>query len=172
MNRTLYQITQDLQALDELLAESGGDITDEQTAQAIEAYFTELDADLASKADNYAALIRTLEARAATRKDEAGRMRALAASDESNAQRLKARLKQAFEERGITKLETARFRLGVRGNGGLQSVDVSVPAETLPTIYQAVEVSPNTAAIRKALSEGVEIPGCVLMERGTHLSIK
>ena len=41
-----------------------------------------------------------------------------------------------LERLGIRKLETRRFSIGVQANGGVQSVDVMVPAEQLPAPQQ------------------------------------
>jgi hypothetical protein len=131
-----------------------------------------LDAALDEKADDYAALIQHLAARADARRVEAQRMRDLAATDEALADRLKARLKEAMETTGRTKLDTARFRLSVAGNGGKQPLSVTCDATTLPKELTTVTVAANKDAIRQALENGATIAGCELLPRGTSLRIR
>jgi hypothetical protein len=171
MSRTLLDITDDFQALDELLAEAGGDITEPSVQRYIEQLIDQLDQDFLTKVDNYAALISELEARAQHRKDEAKRLDALAKSDANSATFLKQRLKTVLEQRGTKKLETPRYRLSVAGNGGKLPVEIHVDASDLPEQYQKVKRDPDTDAIREALQKGEEVQGCALGERGKHLRI-
>lgn len=116
--RTLFQISDDLFALEAILAEVGGEITDDEAGAALEKFFDELGAERDAKIDNYCALIRELEARAEAREAEAKRLTALAGSDANSAKRLKNRLLVFFEIQEISKLDTARFRVAVQKNGG------------------------------------------------------
>ena len=74
MSRTLLEITEDLQAVDDLLTEAGGDITGVEAT--VDAWMTELDQDLKGKVDNYSALITVMNARAEVRKVWIGRHKA------------------------------------------------------------------------------------------------
>jgi hypothetical protein len=129
----------------------------------------ELDQDLERKADNYAAFIVEVEKRAEVRRQEADRLLARSKADESQAAWLRAMLKSVFEQRGIKKLETARFRLGVQGNGGKQPLDIFglVPDEFMVAVPQV-----NREAIRAALEDGRQLEFARLMERGTRLAIR
>ena len=131
-----------------------------------------LDAALEDKADDYAALIQSLNLRAEARKAEAARMRQLAETDMALADRLKQRLKEAMESVGRLKLDTPRFKLVVAGNGGRQPLEVAVEPTALAPQYQAVKVEANKEAIRAALEAGTAVPGCTLLPRGTSLRIR
>ncbi|MFH1418780.1 MAG: siphovirus Gp157 family protein [Planctomycetota bacterium] len=174
MTRTLFDITADMRVLDQLLDECGGDVTDPKVEQAVNEWFDELDADLETKVDNYAALITTFLAMAKARKQEADRLALRVAVDTNAAASLKERLKIALQERGIPKLETRRYRVSVVKNGGRQPIDIhdakAVPRGFCTHIPETWE--PNAEAVRAALAAGREVPGAVLMERGTHLRIK
>jgi hypothetical protein len=174
MPQTLLDITDDLSALDDLLAENGGDVTDPAVAAAVDRWFAELDGALEAKADGYAALITTMRQRAEVRKAESDRLARRAKQDEASARFLADRLKSALEQRGVKKLETARFRIGVAGNGGLQPLDLRVPAEQLPEWARrtVVNVSADTEAIRRRLEAGERLEFANLMPRGTRLTIK
>lgn len=168
---TLYDITEDLIALDELLEEAGGDITDEAVEAAITSWFEELGDNLETKVDNYAQFIVELKARAEVRKAEAARLTKLAKTGMKNADALIVRMKDAFIAMGRKKLETKRFVVSVANNGGKRSLDIhgEVPKE-----YQKTETvtSNDVDKIRTALDAGTELDFAVLQERGTRLSIR
>lgn len=174
MSRTLFQITDDLAALDDLLDEVGGDVSDPRVAAAVEAWMAELDSDLNRKVDGYAAFITELEARSESRSKEAARLAARAKSDANKAGFLKERLRLALQSRKIKKLETDRYLVTVATNGGKQPLDIhdpnAVPPEYREIIPQTWEL--NADKIRAALADGMEVPGAILMDRGTHLRIK
>lgn len=167
---SLYAIQNEITEIVETILDGGEDCAEAQAA--LNEHLAGLDAALDEKADSYAALIRHLEARADARRGEAQRMRDLATADDDLAERLKTRLKEAMQATGRTKLETARFRLSVSQNGGVQPLAVTCEAADLPTELTTVTVAANKAAIRAALEAGTAIPGCELLPRGTSLRIK
>ena len=170
---TLFEISDDLRALDQLLYESGGDITDPEVEQAISEWMESLDEDLTTKVDNYAALITEIEARAEARKKEADRLRDRAKVDANAAKSLKERLQFVFEQRGLGKLECPRYVVGLRKHGGKLPVEVDdVPAEELAPQYQRVRVDVDKNAIREALEKGEQLSFARLGERGQSLSIR
>lgn len=171
MNRTLLDITEDLQALDDLLSEAGGDISGIEGT--VDAWLAELEQDLKGKVDNYAALITAMNARAEVRKAEADRLYHRAKIDINNAKFLRERLKAALEERGISKLETARYKVGVAKAGG--SIPVVIADEkALPDEFiRITEVRDvDKDAVRKALESGRQVAGAQLGVRGTYLAIR
>lgn len=174
MTRSLIDITNDMAALDELLAEIDGDISDPRVAEAVTAWCDELDANLDRKVDNYAAFIKELEGRAAIRKAEAERLAALARRDENTMGFLKTRLKEAFESRGMKKLDTFRYCVSVCGNGGKQPLEIWAPKAITKDLCRHIPETwePDTDKIREAISGGREIDGATLLPRGTHLRIK
>ena len=167
---SLYAIQNEITAIVETILDGTEDCAEAQAA--LNEHLAGLDAALDEKADDYAALIRHLEARADARRAEAQRMRDLATADDDLAERLKTRLKEAMQATGRTKLETARFRLSVSQNGGVQPLAVTCDAADLPTELTTVTVAANKTAIRAALEAGTAIPGCELVPRGTSLRIK
>lgn len=170
---TLYEITDDMKALAELLGEVDGDISDPRVAQAVEEWFAETDRDFRRKADGYAAFIVELEARAKARKEEADRLATRAKVDRATADFLRERLKRTMQELGIKSVETDRFKVGVQGNGGMQPLELDVAdARQLPEWAQAIEVSANREEIRARLDAGEALPFARLLPRGTRLSIR
>ena len=167
---TLLNITDDLRALDDLLDEVGGDVSDPQVAEAVDAWFAELDAAMETKVDNYAALITEMMNRAELRAAEAQRLYHRSKIDQQSAGWLKDQLKTVLEQRGIKKVETPRYRVSVAGNGGKAPLDIhepgAVPRELCKHIPERWE--PDGDAIRDALGRGEEVPGATQMEPGTH----
>lgn len=172
LHRTLLDIHGDFQALDDLVAELDGDISDPRVAQIIDEFWSELSTDLKTKVDNYAAYVTELNGRAHVRKDEAERLMRRAKVDETLARFLHGRLKDVLQARGIKKLETDRYQVSVRGNGGKQPLDIHDPANVPHEFCRHVDRwEPDSELIREALLAGKSVPGAALMERGTHLHI-
>lgn len=174
--RSLFSISDDLLALADLLTEVGGDVSDDDAGAALESWFDALGDERDRKIDAYCALIQEMTARSKAREDEAKRLQRLAVVDLDAVKRLKDRLKAFLDLHGLTKLETARFKVSVAKNGGLSPLiypgEWEEHPETAPPEWQKRIVTVNLAALREAVEAGQEIPGCSLAERGTHLRIK
>lgn len=169
--KTLFNITSDLQALDDLLFEVGGDINEETVAAVLDAWFIELEGDLVAKVEGYCCFIKELELRAANRKREAERMRKLAKSDENTVKGLKTRMQQALDFLGRTRVDTDMFRVTVAKNGGKQPMTLDetiVPEEFRTTVITQV---PNKELIRHRLESGESLSFATLHERGRSLRI-
>ncbi|MBE3099912.1 MAG: siphovirus Gp157 family protein [Planctomycetes bacterium] len=174
MTRTVLDITRDMDALDALLAEVEGDVTDPKVQDAVAAWFAELDADLKGKVDNYAALITTLEVRADVRAKEAERLARRAKTDAASAQFLKDRLRGELEARGIQKVETDRYRVSVIANGGKLPLVLGDEREISDAYWREVPARKeiDRDAIRQALDAGRTVAGAHYGERGRRLSIR
>ncbi len=153
---SLYAITSEMQAILDAMLDGGADSP--EAMEALDAALTDLDGALEQKAESYAGLIRELEMRSQMRTEEMKRIRALADRD-------------AMTSTGKTRIETARFKLSVVGNGGRQPLSIADP-DALPEAYTRTIREPDTNAIRAALDGGVPVPGCTLLPRGSRLSIK
>lgn len=166
---TLYQITDDLLALDALLDEVGGDITDERAAAAVDEWLADLQANLDRKIDGYCALIQQIAAWQKAAEDEAKRLADLARVRANKAAGLKERLKSALELLGMKKVQTGRFQVSVCGNGGKAPMDIHGP---VPEHYIKHIPQVDNDSIRADLEAGNSLDFAVLMNRGTHLRIK
>ena len=169
---TLYELSEDIRALDDLLAEAGGDITDPAVDAAVTKWFEELRAALETKADGCCAWIKEMECRAEMRKMVAQRLSALAKADLAAAERLKARLKEAMEAGGTLKIDTPRFSLKITNNGGATPIDLRAAPEELPRWAQRITVEADKEAIRKVLERGDALEFASFAPRGTHLRIR
>lgn len=168
--RTLFNISDDLEKLNELLDETGDDT---QQQELISQWFSLLGEERDRKLDAYAALIAEMQARAEVRKAEAKRMMELAATDENRAKLLKDRLKLFFEKHELKTLETARYKLSIAKNSTRPLiVNPNVAIAQLPEEYKKVSVELDTAAVREALKQGVDLDFAQLGEAGTHIRIR
>ena len=170
---TIYQISDDMAALDALLAETGGEITPEAEA-AFNQFEAELAANLTGKVDAYCALIAEIDARAAARKAEAKRLADRAKTDERTADALRERLRFVWEQRRLGKVETDRFTVSLAKNGGKAPLDIRCGVEDLPSWAVRTEtvVTANKDAIRSRLDAGESLNFASLMERGNRINIK
>lgn len=169
--RSLFNISDDLERLNDLLDEVGDD---SQQQQLINDWLVTLGDERDQKLDNYSAMIVEMTTRAAARKAEAQRLMELAATDENRAKLLRDRLKCFFQLHDLKTVDTARYRLSLAKNGGKPPLvlDESVPAAKLPEQFQRVSIDSDTTAIREALERGEHLNFAHLGERGTNLKIK
>lgn len=120
-----------------------------------------VEAEASEKIEATALYLRELDAEAKAAKEEADRMLARVKSLQKRSDYLKSMLLDALHATG--KVKTARVTVSIRTT---QAVEVSEGAN-LPEAYTAVKttVSPNKIAIKQALLDGVEVPGCHIEER-------
>lgn len=152
----LYEISDAIRAaLDHIDVDpETGEILNADNLHAVEAEASE-------KIEATALYLRELDAEAKAAKDEADRMIARVKSMQKRSDYLKAMLLDALHATG--KVKTARVTVSIRTT---QAVEVSEGAD-LPEAFQTVKttVSPNKVAIKQALLDGVEVPGCHLAAR-------
>lgn len=152
----LYQISDAIrQALDHIeLDEETGEILQADALHAVEA-------EAADKIEATALYLRELDAEAKAAKEEADRMIARVKSMQKRSDYLKTMLLDALHATG--KVKTGRVTVSIRTT---KAVEIAEGAD-LPEAYTTVKttVSPNKVAIKQALLDGVEVPGCHIEER-------
>lgn len=152
----LYEIAPALRfALDDIVVdEETGEILNADELHAVEA-------EAADKIEATALYLRELDAEAKAAKDEADRMLARVKSMQKRSDYLKAMLLDALHATG--KVKTGRVTVSIRTT---KAVEIAEGAD-LPEAYTTVKttVSPNKVAIKQALLDGVEVPGCHIEER-------
>lgn len=152
----LYEIAPALRfALDDIVVdEETGEILNADNLHAVEAAAND-------KIEATALYLRELDAEAKAAKDEADRMIARVKSMQKRSDYLKSMLLEALHATG--KVKTARVTVSIRTT---QAVEIAEGAN-LPEAYTTVKttVSPNKVAIKQALLDGVEVPGCSLEAR-------
>lgn len=152
----LYEISDAIRAaLDHIDVDpETGEILNADNLHAVEA-------EASDKVEATALYLRELDAEAKAAKDEADRMIARVKSMQKRSDYIKAMLLEALHATG--KVKTARVTVSIRTT---QAVAVDEGAN-LPEAYTTVKttVSPNKVAIKQALLDGVEVPGCHIEER-------
>lgn len=152
----LYEISDAIRAaLDHIDVDpETGEILNADNLHAVEAEASE-------KIEATALYLRELDAEAKAAKDEADRMIARVKSMQKRSDYIKSMLLDALHATG--KVKTARVTVSIRTT---QAVEVSEGAD-LPEAFQTVKttVSPNKVAIKQALLDGIEVPGCHLEAR-------
>lgn len=175
MKRTIFEISEDLRVIEELLTANDGDISDE-AGESLEAWFDALGAERDAKIDQYCWLIEELTSRAKARADAADRLMALVKTDQNALDRMKRTLHGFFTQHGISKLETTSYKLTVAKNGGkaplLLPEQWRQDAASAPEQYHERVIRLNTEAIRADAEAGIAPEGVAIGERGTHLRIK
>ena len=161
---TLYGITSELNAILTQLEELGGEITPElEQALAIN------EEQFVAKAEDYGHAILNLKGMAAAAKAEKERLAALQKFYENAQKRLTDALSNAMQVFGHDKVENATMRLSLRHSTATEVDDLdAVPAEYKTT---KVEVVADKTAIKKAIQDGIEVPGAHLVEN-VSLQIK
>lgn len=167
---SLFQLSEEILQLRQILDSAEHE---PETIDAVEEYLKSLASDRERKLDNYAALVRELEARAKIRLDEAKRLESLAKRDLDTVERLKERLRLVFTMHEWRSVDTDRFRITLAQNGGKQKLVVEVPIEELEERFRRTEtkVVADNDALREALGDGEVIEGVRLEERGTTIRI-
>lgn len=111
--RSLFEIGDDMRALDSLLDEVGGDISDADAAAYVDQLFNANDRALASKVDGYCALTAELDRVADLLDEEAKRLAAKAKARRNKRAWLRQRLFAFMQASNIPKINTHRYTVSV-----------------------------------------------------------
>ena len=162
----LYELTEQWDAVFNMMEDGE---TDEQvildTLEAIEG-------EIEYKADNYARIIRNLQANVSALKAEEERLFQRRKSAENHIQRLKDTLQANLEFIGKTKFKTDLFSFSVAKNGGKQPLSITDNLDEIPGKYlipQPPKV--NNDAVRELLKDK-EVDWAHLEPYGRHLNIR
>jgi len=171
-NRSLYEIDAELELIVAQLESE--DFTDDQKRSALDFWFEANQDEIESKIDGYCAVIADKEGWAELRKAEAKKIADMAKADEKTVSTLKDRVKSFFGKAGIKKMSTPHFAPCVRMNGGKLPllIDDEILADPYKLAPEYCKPVPDTDAIRKALEEGKEVPGCKIGERDSHFRLR
>lgn len=159
---SLYDMNQEWQNVFEMLLDP--DIPEDAVYDTLEM----IEADMDSKADGYAKIIKSMEGDAAQIDEEIKRLQNRKASISKRKEWMKSKLYDSMKATGRTKFKTALFSYSIQKNGGAEPVDLMgvVPDEWLKP------GEPDTKRIREWLKAGNELPFAVLGDRGDSLRIR
>lgn len=162
----LYELTEQWNDVYSLMEDGE---TDEQVIQDT---LEGIEGEIEDKADNYAKIIRNLQADAEALKAEEDRLNRRRKSVESHIQWLKDNLQANLEFIGKTKFRTNLFSFSVSKNGGKQPLSITENLDEIPgkfLIPQPPKV--NNDAVRELLKDK-EVEWARLEPYGKHLNIR
>lgn len=137
---SLYQLTNDIAALELLLEQTGGDVSEGTEGQTLEKWAQEYEWKLSAKVDSYGELHRNLEALGGALDEEIKRLRARKTAIDNRAQRLLDLAKFSMEKLGLRKLEGTKFTIAIQKAGGKDPMEVLVDAGQLPEAYRKTTI--------------------------------
>ena len=161
---TLYGITAEMTAILALIEEGGGELTPElEQALAI------TEGQFAAKAEDYGHAILNLRAMAVAAKAEKDRLATLQKFYENAQKRLTDAIVAAMQAFDRPKVENGSMRLSLRHTTSTEVDDL----DQLPQFYKTtkVEMVADKTAIKKAIQDGIEVPGAHLVDN-VSLQIK
>lgn len=158
----LYRLNQDYQELLNMLYQD--DVDEQMILDTLES----IEGEIEDKADNYAKIIRELEAMRDAKKEEMYRQQDGARLLDNRINFLKQNLFNTMKDTRKTKFATNLFTFRIQKNGGRQSltIDGEVPKEYTKTIIEN-----DTDKIRQTLENGEKLPFAHLEPRGESLRI-
>lgn len=165
---TLMNLTDEWLYLFRRMNEEGdenGEIT-----EGVSDAWTQIEKAIDTKVDGCADFIRELGFRAAACKEEAEMYRRKAAAWEARQKWIKDMVLGAMQKLGVDELNTAKHRLKIAGNGGMQAIEFTGDVSEAYLVSRVV-TEPNMDAIRATLASGAELEFAKLKERGKHLRV-
>ena len=162
----LYEISEELVTLEDMLYD---DTVDQETVQDT---LEMINMDFEDKADNYAKIIRTMDASIKALKDEEQRLSGRRKSLEERQKWLKDTLEANMRYTGKMKFKTPLFSFSIQKNGGLEPLVITGELEDIPgrSLIQQPPI-PDNMKIRKLLEEQ-PVEWAHLEPRGESLRIR
>ena len=122
----LYEISEELMTLEDMLYD---DTVDQETVQDT---LEMINMDFEDKADNYAKIIRTMDASIKALKDEEQRLSGRRKALEERQKWLKDTLEANMRYTGKMKFKTPLFSFSIQKNGGLEPLVITGELEDIP----------------------------------------
>lgn len=162
---TLYEVTSDYLRIMTMMEDP--ELDPQTLADTLEG----VEGELEVKAENYAKVMRNLEADVVGIKAEIDRLSDRKKTIENNIKQMKKALQDAMEITGKTKFKTELFSFGIRSNAPAVVIDGEL--ENIPTEYLRIkEPEIDKAKIKEALKNGVDLEGVAHLEKSSSLVIK
>lgn len=158
----LYEMSAEWQEVFDMLADP--EIPEEAVYDTIEM----IEADMDTKSDSYAKIIKSMAGDVATLDAEIKRLQERKSAMVRRSEWLKSQLEAVMRVTGRTKFKTALFTYNIQKNGGVRPVEFTgdVPREWLKP------GEPDTKRIREHLETFGELPFAKFGERGESLRIR
>lgn len=164
MNRSLYEISTELEHLNDVLMASEGELTLE-----VENQLAIAQTDLQTKGAGYGIVILENTYEVAKLESEIKRLADKKKAIERTNERLEGAVSEAMQRFGFEEIKTTHVKLSFRKSESVEIIDAGIiPSEFLVT---KTTYTPDKAAIKSALKDGAEVNGCVLLQK-KNLQVK
>lgn len=162
----LYEITQEFEALDNMLIESGGEITEEN--EELEQYINGL---LMSKVDGCVEYLTSIEDKASLARKRAAELTELARSLENKSENFKGYMLECMKKLKHERVEGRLHYVSIKTNPKTVNITDAdkIPAEFVTT---KKTTSIDKKALAKSLKNGEKIDGATLVDGKKSLNIK
>lgn len=162
----LYEITQDYLQILSMMEDP--ELDPQTLADTMEA----IEGELEVKAENYAKVMKNLEADVAGIKAEIDRLSERKKTIENNIKNMKSALQMAMEATGKTKFKTELFSFGIRKNAPSVIMDEPYIENVPERFLKYSEPTINKSAIKEAIQSGENLEGLAHLEQTESIIIK
>lgn len=159
--KTLQQIVQDHKSLDQLMLESGGELTDEQQESIVDAWMSEIKSDLTNKIDGYKYRQDALDSASESLKARAKMIQNASKVLTNLSEMLKQRLKFTMLELGQNDLTGSDFKYKIAPSKPSLDIDEKLVDEKYFFPKTVSELDKD--AIRLDLEAGEQVSGARLV---------
>lgn len=176
MSESLYQLTTEMQALNDLLEQLEGEL-EGSSGDTLVKWMDEYNIAMRGKVDSYGALMTHLNTYADNLKTEEKRLYERRKVFENRVQRLKDMAYESMKRLNVKKLEGERHTLSICKAGGKQALNIKVDVSQIPDKY--IEIIPEQHNVNQdRIREGIEkndpelIGKAELIERSEYVKLK
>lgn len=163
---TIYEITSDYLQLMQMLEDP------ELDPQVLADTMEGIEGEFEFKADNYARVMKNMEAELNGIKAEIDRLSNRKKTIENNVKRMKEALQYSMEVTGKTKFKTELFSFGIRKNAPSVIMDEPYIENVPERFLKYSEPTINRTAIKEAIQNGENLEGLAHLEQSESLSIR
>ena len=163
---TIYEITSDYLQLMQMMEDP--DLDPQTLADTMEG----IEGELEDKADNYARVMKNMEADLNGIKAEIDRLSTRKKTIENNIKRMNEALQFSMETTGKTKFKTELFSFGIRKNAPAVVMDEPYIENIPERFLKYSDPTINRSAIKEAIQNGEDLEGLAHLESSTSLSIR
>ena len=163
---TIYEITSDYLQLMQMMEDP--ELDPQTLADTMEG----IEGELEDKADNYARVMKNMEADLNGIKAEIDRLSTRKKTIENNIKRMKEALQFSMETTGKTKFKTELFSFGICKNAPAVVMDEPYIENVPERFLKYSDPTINRTAIKEAIQNGEDLEGLAHLESSTSLSIR
>jgi len=166
MSESLYDLTERMLEIDELLSEAEGELTPE-----VEALLDRTEGAIEDKLENICRYRATLKAEAEGAEPELRRIHDFVGGRKKKVKSLGKYMHDMMERLGKTRVQTQHFTPAIQKNSS-SSIRWTGDPEEIPEAFKRVEVTVDGPAAHAYYKAHGKLPDGFVVERGTHLRVR